>query len=213
MKKFAIGCGVLLVVLVVLAISLGSVYTGTWNTLNQKYQAVNGAKSRYSAALNTCTQKIQGVWEIANQYLKHESTTFQNVARARAGFDTATKAYEDALKSGKGSKELTQAGTEVVNAAMAFRVQIEAYPQLRGAETSQENIRNMQVSVNEIKTALDDWITTIKEYNSYRGNFGPSLVGGLIGRFPAQIDYYEGATKELDVQRLNPEKQGGETAK
>jgi LemA protein len=207
MKKVGIGCGVILVILLIVAISLFSTYRGTWDTLNQKYQAVQGGKSHYSAALNTTTQKIQGVWEIANQYMKHESQTFQNVARARSGFDTATKAFEDALNNEKGSETLTRAGADVVNAAMAFRIQIEAYPQLRAAETSQENIRNMEVSVNEIKTALDDWIQSIKEYNSYRGNFMPSLIGSFISKFPAQIDYYEGALKKLDIQKLNPEKQ------
>jgi LemA protein len=212
MKKVGIGCAVVLVILIIAAISIFSTYRSTWDTLNQKYQEVNGKKSQYSAALNTCTQKIQGVWEIANQYLKHESQTFKDVARARSGYDAAAKAYEDAEKTGD-TKALTKAGSEVVNAAMAFRVQVEAYPQLRGAETSQENIRNMEVSVNEIKTALDDWIVTIKNYNTYRGSFWPNVVGSVIGRFPASIPYYEGAVKELDVNKLNPEKQGTEGKK
>jgi hypothetical protein len=194
---------VLLGLLVIVLVIVGSIYTGTWNQLNGKYQAVSGAKSRYSAALTTCTQKIKGVWAIADQYLSHESATFENVTKARSGYDAATKAFEAALKDGD-TKALTQAGTDVVNAALAFRIQIEAYPQLRGAETSQENIRNMEVSVNEIKTALDDWVTTIKDYNTYRGSFLPSMVGGLIGRFPARIDYYEGSVKELNVEQLNP---------
>jgi LemA protein len=207
MKKLGIGCLIVLGLLVIVALMLGSTYTRTWNQLNTNYQAVNGAQSRYSAALNTCTQKIKGVWAIADQYLKHESQTFQNVARARSGYDTATQAFESALKGGKDMKALTQAGTDVVNAALAFRIQVEAYPQLRGAETSQENIRNMEVSVNEIKTALDDWVTTIKDYNTYRGSFWPTVVGGFLPRFPAQIPYYEGAVKELDVNQLNPQQE------
>jgi LemA protein len=194
---------------VIVALMLGSTYTRTWDTLNTKYQAVNGGKSHYSAALNTCTQKIQGVWEIANQYMAHESKTFENVAKARSGYEVATKAFETAMKGGQGAKELTRAGSDVVNAALAFRIQIEAYPQLRAAETSQENIRNLEVSVNEIKTALDDWIQAIKDYNSYRGNFWPSMIGSFISRFPSTIEYYEGSVKELDVKQLNPQKQSG----
>jgi hypothetical protein len=206
MRKVAIGCAALLVVfLIVLAIVWGN-YVTVYNTLNTKYQAVNGAKSQYSAALNTVTQKIQGVWEIANQYLAHESKTFENVARARSGFDTAAKDFKSADQSGASSKELTRAGTEVVNSALAFRVQIEAYPQLRGVETSQQNIENMESSVNEIKTSLDDWIVTIKDYNTYRNSFWPSFFGGFMHKFPDHIDYYEGAVKELDINKLNPEK-------
>jgi hypothetical protein len=60
-------------------------------------------------------------------------------------------------------------------------------------------------SVNEIKSALDEWITTIKDYNTYRGSFLPSLVGPMIARFPARTDCYEGAVKELNVEQLNPQ--------
>jgi hypothetical protein len=206
MRGLQIGCGIIAVVLVLLVIIAFGSYVSVYNGLNAKYQAVNGARSHYSSALNVCSEKIQGVWEIANQYMKHESATFTRVAEARSGYQAAVKSYEAALQSGKGTRALTEAGTGAVQAALAFRIQVEAYPQLRAAETSQENIRNMEVATNEIKTALDDWITTIRDYDTYRGSFWPSLIGSRIAKFPAQIDYYEGPTKALDVEKLNPEK-------
>jgi len=208
MRKVLIGCGVLVAVFLILLIIVWPNYVGVYNTLNTKYQSVNGAKSAYSASLNTVTQKIKGVWAIADQYLSHESKTFEAVARARSGFDDAAKAFDQADKGGQGTADLTRKGTEVVNAALAFRVQIEAYPQLRAAETTQENIRNMEVSVNEIKTSLDDWVTTIKDYNTYRQSFWPNIFGGFMHKFPAKIAYYEGPVKELNVEQLNPQKQG-----
>lgn len=207
MTKKSISVAVVLIVIAILAISVVSSVVGVWNKLNRSYQAVEGGKSHYSAALNTCTEKIKGVWEIANQYMKHESETFIAVAQARSGYDTAREAFEKAAAEGKDTEELTQAGTEVVKAAMAFRIQIEAYPQLRAVETAQENMRNMESSVNEIKTALDDWVVTIREYNTYRGSAWPSVVGGFMKKFPASIKYYEGEIEKLDVNELNPEKQ------
>ena len=62
-----------------------------------------------------------------------------------------------------------------------------------------------RASANEIKTALDGWITTIRNYNAYRGSFLPSLVGPMIGRFLARIGDYEGAIKELNVEQFNPQ--------
>ncbi|MBI4721003.1 MAG: LemA family protein [Chitinivibrionia bacterium] len=177
---------------------------GVWNKLNREYQAVEGSKSQYSAALNTCTEKIKGVWEITNQYMEHESETFKAVAQARSGYEAARDAFEKADAEGKGTEELTRAGTDVVRAAMAFRIQIEAYPELRAVEATQENMRNMESSVNEIKTALDDWIVAIKKYNTYRGSAWPSMVGGFMKKFPLEIKYYEGEIKKLDVDALNP---------
>jgi len=206
MTKKSIGIGMAVIVIGIIAISIVSSAAGVWNKLNRNYQMVEGGKSHYSAALNTCTEKIKGVWEIANQYMKHESETFIAVTQARGGYDAARDAFEKAASEGKDTEELTKAGSEVVKAAMAFRIQVEAYPQLRAAETSQENMRNMESSVNEIKTALDDWVVTIKDYNTYRGSAWPSIVGGFMKKFPSEIKYYQGEITKLDVNELNPEK-------
>ncbi len=207
MTRASIGIGAVIIVILLVAIGLLSSGVGVWNRLNRDYQAVEGSKSHYSAALNTCTEKIKGVWEITNQYMKHESETFMAVARARSGYEAARQAFEKAAAEGKGTEELTKAGTEVVSAAMAFRIQVEAYPELRAVQATQENIRNMESSVNEIKTALDDWIVTIRKYNTYRGSAWPSVVGGFMRKFPSEIKYYEGEVKVLNVNELNPEKQ------
>jgi hypothetical protein len=208
MKSFLIAVGaILLVGLVFLLILFGS-YQSVWNTLNTDIQRAEGGKSQYSAALNICTQKIKGVWTIADQYLDHESDTFKEVAKARSGYEAATQVFKNALEKGEGSKELTMAGTEVVKSALAFRIQIEAYPQLRAVETSKEAMRGLEEGVNEIKTALDDWIVYLKEYNTYRNRFWPSILAGFMGaRYPSKIEYYEGAIKELDISKLNPQEQ------
>lgn len=194
---------VALLVMIVGIIALSSV-PGVWNKFNTNLQTADAGKSLYSAALNTCTEKIKGVWASANQYMDHESNTFKGVAEARSGYEAAADAFKKAAEEGKGTKELTQAGAGVVQAALAFRIQIEAYPNLRAVEAVQENMRNMEASTNEIKTALDDWITAIKDYNKYRGSFWPSIVGIFITKFPSKLDYYEGEVKKLDMDKLNP---------
>jgi len=197
--------GIILAIIVVIVLIFGGSIVGVWNNLNRNYQEVGGGESHYSAALNTCTQKVEGVWTIANQYMKHESETFKGVAQARSGYQAAADAFEAAAKQGD-TEKMTEAGKGVVQAALAFRVQIEAYPQLRAVETAQENMRNLEEAVNEIKTALDDWVSSIQKYNTYRGNAWPSIVGSFFKKFPSEIKYYKGKVTELDINQLNPEK-------
>ncbi len=204
MKTALVVIAIILACLLLVAFGLFRTYTGTWDNLNTKFQAVDSGKSRYSAALEVCSQKIKGVWEIANQYMTHESQTFQGVAEARSGYLAAEQAFKQASQEGKDTRALTKAGSEAVNAALAFRIQVEAYPQLRAVETARENIRNMEESTNEIKTALDDWIAAIQAYNSYRGNFWPNFVGHFIPRFPTNIEYFKSDIKRLDIDTLNP---------
>ncbi len=66
-------------------------------------------------------------------------------------------------------------------------------------------MRNMEVVVNEIKTALDDWVTAIRNYNTYRGSAWASIVGGFLSKFPSDVKYYEGDVTKLNVDELNPE--------
>lgn len=198
----------LVVLVLIAAFSIFGAYKGVWNQLNILNQRVEGGKSTYSAALNVCTEKIKGVWTIANQYMKHESKTFENVAKARAGYFQAAEQFAALAKNPNTPiKQLTTAGAKTIQSALAFQVQIEAYPQLRAVETSKEAMAGLQEGVNEIKTALDDWIVTIRGYNTYRGSFGVNLVAGFMGgRYPTKIEYYEGEIKALDIDTLNPEK-------
>lgn len=202
MKKGTIVWIIIGVIVFFLVVSLIS----TYNSLNRKFQNVGSAKSQYSSALNNCTEKIRGVWEITNQYLAHEAKTLEEVIRARNNYAMAAEAYEAAQKKGD-TKAMTEAGAGVIKSALAFQVQIEAYPNLKAIEATKDNIRNMEEAINQIKTALDDWIVTIKDYNTYRGNFWPNLVAPIVSsRFPSEIEYYEGEVKKLDVNSLNPEK-------
>ena len=206
MKIFFGIVAIAIIGVIILGMAGCSAVVNTWNTLNAKFQATKGAESSYSAALNICTQKIKGVWEIANQYMKHESETFKGVAAARSGYTAAEDAFKQAQKTGASPKELTQRGDAVVQAALAFRIQIEAYPQLMAVQTSKDNIRNMQEAVEQINTAIGDWIFSIKSYNTYRGSAMPSIIGSFMTKFPSEIPYYEGKVKELNIDTLNPEK-------
>jgi len=213
MKRGLIGCLAAAVLLIFILAVVASAM-GVWNNLNAKYQAIAGARSHYSAALNTCPQKIKGVWTLNSQYLDHESKTFKTVAEARNSVLAAVKAYQDLEKSSTNPRELTKAGRMVEaaldrfqsQATLAVNVQVEAYPQLRGAETTEVAMRTMQEGVNEVKSALDDWIYAIRQYNEYRGSAWPSLAGRWMSRFPSRIDYYEGKAKELNIDELNPAK-------
>ncbi len=135
-------------IIIVAVILIGvMIFAGTWNTLNRLYQDTKGGKSQYGAALDLCSQKIEGVWAIADQYMKHESQTFKDVTLARSGYLAAAEEFKSA-EAKENTAGMTQAAAEAQSAALAFQVQIEAYPDLKASETSKENIRNMEESIN-----------------------------------------------------------------
>ena len=147
---------------------------------------------------------------MADQISTKETEAQQAIAAARSGFEEAEKLFKSVLEKGQGLAELTKAANGVIQSALAIRVQIEAYPVIRSVETYNQAMRSVEEGVNEIKTALDDWIVNIRGYNTYKKSFWVDIVVGIFSGkfsvFPSEHDYYKGPIGELDIDALDPQK-------
>jgi hypothetical protein len=180
-----IGAGVLVVAVIALL--------GTWAMFNGLVVAQQGVQQKgaqYAAALDVCSEKIEGVWTIYQRYLEHESQTFEKVAVARSK-------YREAVQSGDPQKTVDAAG----GFSLAVNAVAESNPQLVSGPAVQQSINSLEISVNEIKTALDDWNKQIRDYNSLRQSVPTRFVGGMFD-FPFEYSYYQGQKKSLDVSEL-----------
>jgi hypothetical protein len=186
------------------------VVPGIYNNLNTLNQSALGGGSRYSAALNICSQKIKGVWAMADQISTKETEAQKAVATARSGFENAAELFKTAMAQGKGLGELTKAANGALQSALAVRVQIEAYPVIRSVDTYSQAMRSLEEGTNEIKTALDDWIKLIQRFNTYRKSFWVGMLAGAFSgkfsAFPMEHEYYKGPIGELNIDVLNPKK-------
>lgn len=190
---------------------------GVHNAHNQLYQGVKAGKSHYSAALNVVPEKIKGVWTMSQQYMDHESKVFREYAEARNGALSAIESFKNLEAQGgmidtdmvKKAQMAAVALSKLQSASLAINVQVENNPQLQASQTTMSAMRAMEEGVNEVKTALNDWIFGIKDYNQYAGNFFPGLWRGMFwnGKFPSEIQYYEGDVSKLDIGTLNPQTQ------
>lgn len=161
---------------------------GGYNNLIQRQQLVKQGESRYGAALDLGSQKIEAVWIVYNTYLSHERELFENATRLRGQFYKA---------AAEGNPDAT------IKAALAFNLLAikEAYPQLVSAPVAQQSIRSMEESINEMKTALDDWIYQTQIYNTQRNIFPNNVIGNSFG-FPSEYSYYHSEKTRLDVSEI-----------
>jgi LemA protein len=175
-------------VIILFVLIVGGIFAGSYNGLVSANQKVKEGESRYGAALDVCSAKIEGVWKYYNTYLTHETEVFEKATQARANFYKA---------AGSGNPNTT------VEAALAFNLLAtqEAYPQLVSAPVAQQSIRSLEESVNEIKTSLDDWIYQTKRYNTQRQSFPTNILGGMFG-FPFEYDYYHSEKAKLDIESI-----------
>jgi len=208
-KALKIVLGVLIVVAVIAIVVFLAIVPRIYNTLNVKNQAALGGEALYSSALNLCSQKVKAVWAMADQISTKETEAQQAIAAARSGFEGAEKLFRAAVEKGGGLAELTKAANGVLQSALAIRVQIEAYPIIRSVETYNQAMRGVEEGINEIKTALDDWIVYIRDFNTYRKSFWVDMVAGVFSgkfsAFPSEHDYYKGPIGELDIDALKPQ--------
>ena len=205
---------VLLPLIIIIVVGAGVfflTYVSKYNNLVNLQERTNEGKSKFAAAINTCSQKMKSVWALADQEGILEKETYIEVARARAAYDTAEKEYEKARDEKSSSiMDLTKLGADFGKSLINVRVAFEAYPQLRTTETYQKAMAAVEEGFNEIKTALDDWITLCKDYNKYRKSLITDwLASKFTWDFPKQIAYYEGGIKEPEKikvmsDELNP---------
>lgn len=178
--------GYIILGVIILAILIsGGTIIGGYNNLVQQQQQVKQEESRYGAALDLGSQKIEAVWTIYTTYLSHESELFENATKLRAQF------YKSASE---GDPKAT------VNAALAFQLLSvkEAFPQLVSAPIAKDTQRSFEESINEMKTALDDWITATQVYNTQRTIFPNNVIGNAFN-FPREYNYYHSENVRLNV--------------
>ncbi|MFA6097722.1 MAG: LemA family protein [Candidatus Paceibacterota bacterium] len=180
--------------LVVLAVFAGAGILGWWsstyNDLIYNEQLVQQKESGYGAQLDISTNKIEGLWAIYETYIDHESEVFKEATKERAQ-------YYKAVNEGN--------ATAQVQSALAFQVQAlsikEAFPQIVSAHLPEQTQREFSESINELDTALDDWIHQIQVYNVLRSSFFTSIVGNYYG-FPKEYKYYKSEKTKLNVNEI-----------
>ncbi|OPZ97048.1 MAG: LemA family protein [Planctomycetes bacterium ADurb.Bin412] len=202
---------VIVVILVIMAVGFGIGYTTKYNHLVGLQEKTNEGRSRFAAAVNTCSQKMKSVWAMADQEGILEKETYTGVAKARSAYDESEKAFQQAKEEKSASvMDLTKLGAGFGQALVNVRIAFEAYPQLRTTETYQKAMAAVEEGFNEIKTALDDWIGLCQNYNRYRRTlFTNWFASAFSWPFPPQIAYYEGGIKEpeqwkITTEELNP---------
>ena len=197
----------LIIIVVAGAVIFFLLYVGKYNNLVNLQERTNEGKSKFAAAINTCSQKMKSVWALADQEGILEKETYVGVAKARTVYEATQKELEKA----EGDKstsilDLTKLGTDFGKALINVRVAFEAYPQLRTTETYQKAMAAVEEGFNEIKTALDDWITLCKDYNQYRKSLITNWFAAQFAwDFPKQMTYYEGGITELEKAKVTSE--------
>ena len=181
MKKFAIGCGGLIVILIVIAIVCGLALMGSYNRLvtldqnvNKKWGDVQTVYQRRADLIPNLVNTVQGA---AN----FEKSTLTEVTNARASVGRVqldpTKAPTDAAQL----QEFQAAQGQLSNALSRLLVVVERYPELK----SNQNFLGLQAQLegteNRISVERNNFNGAVQDFNVAVRRFPTNLIAGMFG--------------------------------
>ena len=159
-----------LIVLVVIALMLGSSFIGRRNQMAVKREAVNAAWAQVDVVLQRRADLIPNLVETVKGFAAQEQTVFGDIAKARS-----------ALLGAHSPAEKIAANGQLDSALGRLLVVVENYPQLK----SNENFLRLQDELagteNRIAVERRRYNETVQDYNTYIALFPNSLVASLGG--------------------------------
>jgi LemA protein len=161
---------IIVVILLVLAVILGSSYVGRRNQMAVKREAVSAAWAQVDVVLQRRADLIPNLVETVKGFAVHEEQVFGEIARARS-----------ALIGAKTPAEKIAANGALDSALGRLLVITENYPQLK----SNENFLRLQDELagteNRIAVERRRYNEAVQDYNTYISLFPNSLVASIAG--------------------------------
>jgi LemA protein len=161
---------VVLIVLVIIALMLGSSFISRRNQMVVKREGVNAAWAQVDVVLQRRADLIPNLVETVKGFAVQEQTVFGEIAKARAAYLNASSPTEKIAANG----QLDTALAKVL-------VLTENYPQLK----SNENFLRLQDELagteNRIAVERQRYNEVVQDYNTFIALFPNSLVASMSG--------------------------------
>src|SRR3981189_1785209 len=166
MKKVLI----VLIVLVVVALMLGSSFINSRNQMAVKREAVNAAWAQVDVVLQRRADLIPNLVETVKGYAMQEQAVYGEIARARSALLNASTPAEKIAANG-----------QLDSALGRLLVIVENYPQLK----SNENFMRLQDALagteNRIAVERRNYNHVLQDYNTYISLFPNNIIASLAG--------------------------------
>src|SRR3981189_3912258 len=166
MKKVLI----VLIVLVVVALMLGSSFINSRNQMAVKREAVNAAWAQVDVVLQRRADLIPNLVETVKGFAAQEQTVFGDIAKARS-----------ALLGARSPAEKIAANGQLDSALGRLLVIVENYPQLKSNENFMRLQDELAGTENRIAIERRNYNQVLQDYNTYISLFPNNIIASLAG--------------------------------
>src|SRR6184192_1442508 len=201
MNKFAIGCGGLVVIVLVIAFVVGLFFWGTYNRLVTLDQEVNkrwgDVQTVYQRRADLIPNLVNTVAGAAN----FEKSTLTEVTNARASVGRVQLDPNKAPTDAAQLEQFQQAQGQLSNALSRLLVVVERYPELKANQNFVGLQAQLEGTENRISVERGNFNTAVQNYNVAVRSFPTNLIAGMLG-FPPRPFFtaQQGAERPPPVQ-------------
>ena len=182
---------IVLVVLVIIALLVGSSFISRRNQMAIKREAVNASWAQVDVVLQRRADLIPNLVETVKGFATHETEVFADIAKARQGYMNATTPADKIA-----------ANSQLEASLAKVLVLTENYPQLK----SNENFLRLQDELagteNRIAVERRRYNETVQDYNTYISLFPNSLIASM-GGFTRNDAYFKTDEGSRQAPKVN----------
>jgi LemA protein len=187
MKKVLVILGLVGVVLLILAFSLGGAFISRRNEMVGQKEAIKGAWAQVDNVIQRRADLIPNLVNTVKGYASHEQKVFDDIASARAQ-----------LGGARTPAERIAANSQLDGALSRLLVVVENYPNLKADQQFLRLQDELAGTENRIAVERRRYNETVQKYNTYIQLFPNSVVASFSG-FQREDAYFkaEGAAREV----------------
>ena len=187
MKKVLVILGLLGVVFLIAAVSLGGAFVSRRNEMVTQKEAIKGAWAEVDNVIQRRADLIPNLVNTVKGYASHEQKVFDDIASARAQ-----------LGGARSPAERIAANSQLDGALSRLLVVVENYPNLKADQQFLRLQDELAETENRIAVERRRYNETVQKYNTNIQIFPNSLVASFSG-FQREDAYFkaEGSAREV----------------
>jgi LemA protein len=198
-KTLLVGC---LGVLILGAILVFSVGTGTYNTLVKLDQAVRAQWAQVENVYQRRADLVPNLVETVKGAANFEKETYTAVTEARAKVGQM-KIDEGVVNNPESLAKFQQAQDELGGAIARLLVAVENYPDLKATQNFRDLQTQLEGTENRITVERQRFNETSQAFNTKRQSFPTVLIAGFFGSKFAEKAYFKAQAGAETAPKVN----------
>src|SRR5437879_13907100 len=203
MNKFAIGCGVVIAIVLFFVVVAAISIAGTYNRLVRLQQTVDQSWAQVQNVYQRRADLIPNLVNTVQGAANFEKSTLTEVTNARASVGRVqldpNKAPEDAGQLQK----FRQAQGQLSNALSCLLVVSENYPQLRATATFQNLQAQLEGTENRISVERNNYNAAVQDLNTALERFPTNMLNKMFNFKPRAFFQSEPGAEKAPTVNFN----------